>query len=215
MTPKTSRMLPPLVPGWPVLGNALDMAADPAQFFVHAAERYGPAYRIRYPTAPSGEMTVLAGLKANELATRHGHEVFTTSQYYEKLTQETGTKNYICALDGDLHSYYRKVVKPALSREATAPFVQDMIHTVEQRAGGVRDGYTVPVLEFIQRLTVDLLSLSASGCPLGDDQYRSLERYDVHRVRGGRQAVVSPENAWLQPGQEGSSRSVAAHGFRP
>lgn len=114
-------------------------------------------------------MTVLAGLKANELATRHGHEVFTTSQYYEKLTRETGTKNYICALDGDPHSFYRKVVKPALSREATAPFVQDMIHTVEQRAGGVQDGDMVPVLEFIQRLTVDLLSLSAAGCPLADD----------------------------------------------
>src|SRR5690242_19947611 len=109
----SAKKLPPLIPGWPILGNAIEMAADPVQFWVHAERKYGPAYRVRYPTAPSGEMMVMAGLQANEFATRHGHEVFTTSQYYEKLTRETGTKNYICALDGDLHTFYRKVVKPS------------------------------------------------------------------------------------------------------
>src|SRR6516225_10895859 len=113
----SSHRLAPLVPGWPLLGNALEMAKDPIQFWVGAARKHGSVFRVRYPTAP-GEMTVISGLAANEFATKHGHEVFTTREYYQKLTRETGTTNYICALDGDNHAYFRSVVKPALSREA-------------------------------------------------------------------------------------------------
>jgi hypothetical protein len=70
--------LPPLVPGWPLIGNAIELAADPVQFWVQAAKKYGPAYRVKYPTAFNGEMTVLAGIEANRFASHYGHEVFTT-----------------------------------------------------------------------------------------------------------------------------------------
>jgi cytochrome P450/CRP-like cAMP-binding protein len=198
--------VPPLVPGWPVLGNALEMAADPVQFWVTTARKYGHAYRVRYPTAPSGEMTVLAGLEANEFATRHGHEAFTTRQYYAKLTRETGTKNYLCALDGDLHAFYRKVVKPALSREGTAPFVQDMIRSVEQRVARLKDGDTIPVLEFIQRITVDELSLSAAGCPFPDNQYGSLVRYSKTFIGSG--VAAQPEFLLKMPGYKRAKREI-------
>src|SRR6516225_7255696 len=117
----SSHRLAPLVPGCPLLGNALEMAKDPIQFWVGAARKHGSVFRVRYPTAP-GEMTVISGLAANEFATKHGHEVFTTREYYQKLTRETGTTNYICALDGDNHAYFRSVVKPApRSRRSLCP----------------------------------------------------------------------------------------------
>jgi cytochrome P450/CRP-like cAMP-binding protein len=204
--PRNALPLPPLVPGWPVLGNALEMAADPVQFWVNAARKYGPAYRVRYPTAPSGEMTVLAGLEANEFATRHGHEVFTTEQYYAKLSRETGTKNYICALDGEPHTFYRKVVKPALSREATTPFVQDMILSVEKRLNNIKNKDTLPVLEFIQRITVDELSLSAAGCPFPDNQYDSLVRYAKTFIGSG--VAAQPEFLLKMPGYRRAKQEI-------
>ncbi|HSU89237.1 MAG TPA: hypothetical protein VLL56_10395 [Terriglobia bacterium] len=36
--------LPPLVPGWPLIGNAIELAADPVQFWVQTAKKFGPAY---------------------------------------------------------------------------------------------------------------------------------------------------------------------------
>jgi hypothetical protein len=65
--------LPPLIPGWPVIGNSIELAAEPIQFWVNGARQYGSAYRVRYPTAPNGEMIVLAGLEANRLASRQSH----------------------------------------------------------------------------------------------------------------------------------------------
>jgi hypothetical protein len=42
-------------------------------------------------------------------------------QYFHRLAEETGTDNYLCTMDGQDHTYFRKVMKPALSREALAP----------------------------------------------------------------------------------------------
>jgi cytochrome P450/CRP-like cAMP-binding protein len=197
--------LPPLVPGWPILGNALELAKDPVHFWVEAARKYGSAFRVRYPTAP-GEMTVLAGLAANEFATRHGHEVFTTREYYQKLTRETGTSNYICALDGEDHAYFRKVVKPALSREAAGPFVQDMIRMVQEKAAALKDGSVIPVLEFLQRITTDELSLAASGYPMTDAQFQSLARYARTFIGSG--VAGQPEFLLNMPGYRAAKDKV-------
>src|ERR1051326_3465574 len=109
--------LPPLIPGWPVIGNSLELAAEPVQFWGDCARKYGPAYRVRYPTAPNGEMTVLAGLDANRLAVRQGY-LFSNRPYFQRLAKEAGTANYMGALAGEEHAHFRKVMKPALSREA-------------------------------------------------------------------------------------------------
>ena len=88
---------------------------------------------------------VLAGLEANQFAALYGHQVFAS-----RHPQET---------QGPFSHATR--VKPALSREATSPFVQDMIRAVERRVGVLKDGDTIPVLEFIERITIDELALSA------------------------------------------------------
>src|SRR5687768_986128 len=94
---------PPLVRGLPLLGSALDLAKSPAGFLVDAYRKYGPVFRVRIPTAPTGEVTFLAGIEANLFAARHGTEVFTTKEYYHHLVRETGTDHYLSALDGPAH----------------------------------------------------------------------------------------------------------------
>src|SRR4051812_2119896 len=37
----------PVVRGLPVIGNALEMAADPARFFVRCYRQFGPVFRIK------------------------------------------------------------------------------------------------------------------------------------------------------------------------
>ena len=40
----------PVVGGLPILGNALEMAADPARFFVRCYREHGPVFRIKLLT---------------------------------------------------------------------------------------------------------------------------------------------------------------------
>jgi hypothetical protein len=53
---------PPLVPGWPLLGNALDLVGDPAPFLVKSYVRFGPIFRVH---AAYKRLLVVAGPEAN------------------------------------------------------------------------------------------------------------------------------------------------------
>jgi cytochrome P450/CRP-like cAMP-binding protein len=147
---------------------------------------------------------VLAGIEANEFATLHGHEIFKTEPYYSKLTKETN--NYICTLDGDPSKSFRNFVRPALSRETTVPFIQDMIRVVEQRLDGLKDGDSIAVFEFIDRITVDEISLSVADCPFPDSQYGHLERYA--RTFMGPGNTLRPEFLLKMPGNEEGKREI-------
>jgi hypothetical protein len=54
--------LPPLVPGLPLLGNALDLLGDPAPFLVKNYLRFGPLFRVN---AAQHRILVVAGPEAN------------------------------------------------------------------------------------------------------------------------------------------------------
>jgi cytochrome P450 len=179
-----STNLPPLVPGWPLIGNSLELAAEPVQFWIDAAKKYGPAYRVRYPTAPNGEMTVLAGLEANRLASRQGH-LFSNRQYFDRLADEAGTANYMCALDGEEHAHFRKVMKPALSRESLAPIVPELIRMVEQQTSRWTPGEIFSVSERLQRITVDGLAYAAGGAGIGESEYQHLCKFSKFFIGAG------------------------------
>ena len=200
--------LPPLVPGWPLLGNGIALVSDPVQFWVESARKYGPAYRVRYPTAPKGEWIVLSGIEANQLASRRT-ELFSNREYFHRIAMEAGTEDYICHLDGPRHAHARSMMKPALSREAMAPFVPDLIRMVEKAAGAWEVGDIVPIVERFQRLTLDELALAAGGCPLSDPQFATLRRYADTFIGSG----VAGQPAFLlkMPGYKRAK--AAAHDY--
>ena len=43
----TQAPLPPIVPGLPILGNALDLSQDVLQFLIKGYRQHGPIFRIR------------------------------------------------------------------------------------------------------------------------------------------------------------------------
>ena len=182
--PLQKQKLPPLVPGYPLIGNSIELAAEPIQFWVQAAQKYGPAYRVRYPTAPNGEMIVLAGLEANRIATRQGH-LFSNRQYFHRLAKETGTENYMCTMDGADHAHFRKVMKPALSREILTPIVPELLRMVEQETATWQEGEIFSAMDRLQRITVDGLAYAAGGCPMQDGEYKELCRFSKFFIGAG------------------------------
>jgi CRP-like cAMP-binding protein/cytochrome P450 len=171
----SSEKRPPLVAGWPVIGNVLDIAADPIQFWVNAAKKYGPVYRVRYPTAPA-EMTVLAGIEANRLASRET-QLFSNREFFHRFIEETGTDNYLSVTDGEKHTYFRKMIKPAFSREVLAPVVPDLLQMVDREVSSWKEGEIVSPMDRLQRVVVDGVSYAASGNPMKDGEYQQLCRF--------------------------------------
>lgn len=152
--------LPPLAPGLPLLGNALNMMNDPLSYLVACYHELGPIYRIR---ALNREMTVLAGLEANQFLARAGDELLSSEALFGGFAREMGTRVFLVALDGAEHRRLRKLMRRGYSREMLAPRLDDIIAIVRETAQGWRPGQVVPVLATFQRLVAEQLGWALVG----------------------------------------------------
>ena len=93
--------IPPLVPGLPLVGSALQMAEDILKFFVKVYHEHGPITRIR---VLSDEYTVMAGPEANLFFSREGNDHFRSKEFWEGMDREMGADHSLISLDGAEHA---------------------------------------------------------------------------------------------------------------
>jgi cytochrome P450 len=155
----------PLAKGLPILGNALDMAGDQLRFLVKVYRELGPIFRIR---ALTKEFTVLAGLPANQFMAREGDEHLTGKVLFGGINDELGSSIVFPALDGDTHRYYRKLFRPAYSREAIAPHYARVREVVQSHTQRWKDDETIQVVPMMQNIITDCLGAVLAGVIAGD-----------------------------------------------
>ena len=91
----------PVVRGLPVLGSALRMAKDPAQFFVDCYRQHGPVFRVRILNR---EYPVIAGAEAASfLGTQEGRESLRSKEFWQGLVDQYGATRTILGEDGAAH----------------------------------------------------------------------------------------------------------------
>jgi cytochrome P450 len=155
----------PLAKGLPILGNALDMAGDQVRFLVKVYRDLGPIFRIR---ALTKEFTVLAGLPANQFMAKEGDEHLTGKVLFGGINEELGSSIVFPALDGDTHRYYRKLFRPAYSREAIAPHYGKVREVVQSHTARWQDGAKLQVVPTMQNIITDCLGAVLAGVIAGD-----------------------------------------------
>ena len=107
---------PPQVSGIPVIGNVLQMAKDPAQFFVDCYRRHGPVFRIRIF---NNAYTVLAGAEAATfMGTRQGKDSLRSREFWQGLVDEWGATRTLTGEDGETHAKLRAVMRHGYSSGA-------------------------------------------------------------------------------------------------
>ncbi|MBL8134380.1 MAG: cytochrome P450 [Anaerolineae bacterium] len=156
----------PLVPGAPLLGNVLGLTRDAIQFMVAAYHRHGPVYRIR---VPGREIIILAGLEANQLLAQSGEEYFRLRPIYGKLVEETASDLYLPTLDEPAYSYYRKLIRPRLSRDTLAGYMPQAVRLIQETAAGWQPGGEVRVMETMTRLCLEIVIRAAENTEVGDE----------------------------------------------
>jgi cytochrome P450 len=156
----------PLVPGLPLLGSVLEMAKDPAQFFVKCYRKYGPVFRVRLLNKT---YTVIAGVEAaNFLGTREGKECLRSKEFWEGLVAEYGATKTLTGEDGETHKKLRDIMKRGYSRDSIRGRYNELIDITDrciQRDWKV--GTQVPVLQAMQYMVTDQLgSILTGAAPL-------------------------------------------------
>ena len=109
----TQAPLPPIVPGLPILGNALDLSQDVLQFLIKGYREHGPIFRIR---ALGDTYTVIAGTSANLFFSREQGEHLRSKEFWAGIDQEMEATVTLISSDGPVHGELRQISKRGYSR---------------------------------------------------------------------------------------------------
>ena len=152
----------PVVRGLPVVGSALEMAADPARFFLRCYRAYGPVFRIRLLNKTQ---TVIAGVEAaNFLGSREGRESLRSKEFWQGLVEEYGATRTLTGEDGESHRRLRELMRRGYSRDAIKGRFQELVEITDRSIE--RDwqpGDRVPVVRAMQYMVTDQLGSILTG----------------------------------------------------
>lgn len=157
--------LPPLIPGLPLIGHALQLTGDMTDFLVRAHQQYGPAFRIR---VMNNEYFILAGLEANNLLSKVGNDLFTGAVFFGGFGAELGQGAFLPAMEGPEHRNLRKILRPAYAKQAVEPHIDQIITITESHIQRWAAQPHVRLVPAMQRLVTDQLGIVLGGRSLGD-----------------------------------------------
>ncbi|MCW2538582.1 MAG: cytochrome [Frankiales bacterium] len=160
----SSTALPPLVPGLPVLGCALDMRINPLEFLTRMYQQYGPVFRVRILNRTHW---VIAGSEGNRFMSSDGGEHLGSTHVYGEFGREFGA-DLLIAMDGPQHRQLRKVQRPGYSREAIVRHLPAIEHVARESIAGWRPGESRRLLPLIREVVFSQLgALIAGPAPCG------------------------------------------------
>ncbi len=157
---------PPLVTGKPLVGNLLDMASNPAAFFVRCYQTHGPIFRIKLFNST---VVVMAGPEANQFISREGSSHLRSKEFWQGLVDEFGARKSLINTDGEIHAQLRKVMKRGFSRGTVQGQLKELIGITDDMLD--RDwqtGRDVEVVRAMQRMAAEQLGIMATGKAPGE-----------------------------------------------
>lgn len=164
-TGPTSAPLPPMVPGLPLLGNALDLSNDILGYLVAMHQKYGNIFRVRLLR---DVYTVIAGREANMFLAREGSRHFRSKEFWEGLDEEFGTPYSLISSDGEIHKQLRQLQKRGYARSMIDTNYQAVVDITRRRLDAWPIGERRPALRFIQEVITEQLGLILIGRAPGD-----------------------------------------------
>ena len=119
----------PVVPGLPVLGNAIGMAGDVRVFLAQCYRTYGPIFRV---SALSHRFIVMVGPEANAFLTKISGTHIRSHEPYQDFGLAAGAHRVMLNMDGPEHLRMRKLLVNGYSPK-TFEANLDAIHKSTQR----------------------------------------------------------------------------------
>ena len=152
----------PRVKGIPVVGNTLEMAKDPAAFFLRAYREYGPVYRAN---VFGRDQIVIAGPEAAMfMTTREGRDTLRSKEFWADFVAAHGATKILNAEDGPVHEKLRRIMRRGFSKEAIEGQYHRVVETIDEAVD--RDwkvGTDVAVVEALQFMVVQELGEILTG----------------------------------------------------
>ena len=159
-TASISAPLPPVVPGLPIIGCALQTAGDPRDFLMAQFRKFGPVFRIK---ALHIDYVVMAGPSANQFCNAEGRDFFQSNTFWKGMMHELEADNFLIGLDGEDHTALRKIFKNDFSKAALEPHVETISKLCLEMFQDLPEGEEFQVVERVLQLTSQMIGCVMSG----------------------------------------------------
>jgi len=152
--------------GWPLVGNTLQLLADPKGAVERSAAKYGPVHRSR---AFGVRSIAMLGPEANEFVLFDQAKLFSSTHGWGALLGLLFPRG-LMLLDFDEHRLHRKALSVAFKTGPMKSYLAGLNRGIAAGIGGWIE--TSPDLLFypaIKQLTLDLAAVSFLGAEIGPD----------------------------------------------
>ena len=119
----------PQASGWPIAGNALEMAGDLRKFLTKQYRTHGPIFRIR---AFNRRFVALVGPEANLLVSKMGHNFLRSYEFWRDFNDANAAMHTILSMDGPEHIRMRKAQARGYSPSVLENNLDDAINIVRR-----------------------------------------------------------------------------------
>jgi CRP-like cAMP-binding protein/cytochrome P450 len=190
------------VPGIPLLGNSLQLAANPAAFFVGAYQKFGPIFKVNVFFQ---DYTVLAGKEAFTFFLKEKERYFSRESFYKAFSKELGTDQFILGEAAHLHQHLRGQMRVAYSRQVAAEYIPSMFEAIDTMLDERPPGSEVVAMDFVAEVAFDQYSRVMCGRSLRHF-YPDAALYTQRIMNVG--AKIWPEASLSLPGYRHARKRV-------
>jgi cytochrome P450 len=156
-----SAKVPPMRPGWPLVGSVQELLRDPAGVLVDSYERFGPVFRLR---ALWNTYTVIAGPAALDFMKRRlDQEMLSRHDFFGAIEKEFGQADLTLAQSGTRHMRLRPPLSLAFSRQSVSPLVSEIAEVVRRRVQGWEMASVRPAMSELKRIAFDIFCFAMFG----------------------------------------------------
>ena len=161
----SSAPLPPVAPGLPLVGGALEMYTDVLGYLIRQYQRMGPIFRVRIL---NDTYTVIAGPDANLFMARAGNDHFRSKEFWEDMDRELGGGPSLISTDGDVHTRMRQMMKRGYSRTLIENHLDEVVNFTRRAIDAWPLGEARTVYPFMQTVITEQLGSIIAGRAPGD-----------------------------------------------
>jgi cytochrome P450 len=159
-----TKPLPPLIKGYPLIGNFFDIMGDPLEFMIRELPKYGDLVRARVGPL---QFYVVSHPDDVEYVLRGNHRNF---------IKDKGTRTLLAAVlgqglvtsEGELWRRQRRLAQPAFQQDQIQKYSTTMVDFTQNMLSGWRPGETRNVHSDLMRLTLEIVAQTLFTASVGD-----------------------------------------------
>lgn len=161
-TQKKTKSIPRASGALPLIGNTLEMAKDPAAFFLRCYRDHGPIYQINVFGRKS---YVIAGIESAKFMTQKSkRHLLRSKEFWEDFREHYGASKLLTGLDGPDHQRLRSIMRDGFSPKAVAGRYHEVVKYADRAIDRNWNGSKrVNVVEAFQFMIVQVLGEIMSG----------------------------------------------------